>query len=101
MCRFYLLPLGAPFIDATRQPVIGSSQQWPHISAPRPTQVTVLCGGESKMLQQGVSIFQHWRELAQLIIEEHDEETQADLVKLLRHSYEEEMFRLSKRHTVY
>ena len=49
------------------------------------------------MPQDGVSIFEHWRQLAKLVIEESDEETQKDLVELLGYSYREEVLRLSRK----
>ena len=48
------------------------------------------------MSDDGISIFEHWRKLAQAIIEERDEAKRRDLVKQLSHSYQEEMFRLSQ-----
>jgi hypothetical protein len=50
------------------------------------------------MPQAGVSIFEDWRQLAKLIVEERDEETQEALMELLRYSYREQMLKLSRRH---
>ena len=45
--------------------------------------------GECKMPHNGVSIFEHWRNLAKAIIEERDEQKQRELVKELSRSYHE------------